>query len=36
MACLAEEIEEVVERIPRALTGAAPTARLAADAPTPY
>ncbi|MGH3062630.1 MAG: hypothetical protein ACRDNA_14585, partial [Gaiellaceae bacterium] len=32
----ADEVEEAVERIPRALTGAAPTAQLAADAPTPF
>jgi threonine aldolase len=32
----ADDVEEAVERIPRALTGAAPTARLAADAPTPF
>ena len=33
----AEDVEEAVERIPRALTGAAtPPVDLAADAPTPY
>jgi acetylornithine/succinyldiaminopimelate/putrescine aminotransferase len=32
----AEQVEEAVERIPRALTGAAPRAHLAADAPTPF
>jgi threonine aldolase len=31
-----EQVEEAVELIPAALTGAAPTARLAADAPTPF
>jgi threonine aldolase len=32
----ADEVEEALERIPRALTGSSPTARLAADAPTPF
>jgi threonine aldolase len=32
----ADDVEAAVERIPRALTGAAPQARLAADAPTPF
>jgi threonine aldolase len=32
----ADDVEEALERIPRALTGAAPTAPLAADAPTPF
>ena len=33
----AEDIEQAIERIPRALTGApAPTADLADPAPTPY
>ncbi|MGH3023843.1 MAG: threonine aldolase family protein [Gaiellaceae bacterium] len=32
----AEAVEEAAARIPRALIGAAPTARLAADAPTPF
>jgi threonine aldolase len=32
----AEQVEEAVQAIPRALTGAAPTAQLAADAPTPF
>ena len=32
----AEQVEEAVELIPAALTGSAPTARVAADAPTPF
>ncbi|MGH3114628.1 MAG: beta-eliminating lyase-related protein, partial [Gaiellaceae bacterium] len=32
----AEDVEEAVERIPRALTGAKRPVDLAADAPTPY
>jgi threonine aldolase len=32
----ADDVEEALERIPRALTGAASTAPLAADAPTPF
>ena len=31
-----EDVQEAAARIPRALTGAAPTADLAADAPTPF
>jgi threonine aldolase len=31
-----EQVEEAVELIPAALSGAAPAPRLAADAPTPF
>jgi hypothetical protein len=33
---ISEQIEEAVERIPRALAGSERQAELAGDAPTPY